>query len=391
MSAARSLRRGAVRVHRWTGLALAGFLVVVAATGAMLPFMDDLERMIAPERYVRPPARPVDWLGLRAVAERRSGGDVDIMPLELSGGAAPAFYPTAKAGRAAPPFDEMVLDPATGREISRARIGDLGAGKAQVLPFLYRLHQQLALGEVGVWLVGIVALAWTVDCFVGFYLTLPVAPPDWWRRWRKAWAVRWPTPSAFRLHFDLHRAGGLWFWAMMFVFAWTGVAFNLPSVYGPVMHALTGFEAPADPPKAAPHTPRLDWAQGLATVRVRAAQAAQARGFRIEREREMRYLRASNRYALGLRTDRDRSDAGENSWVDVDADTGALVSVELPTGERVGNTIDYWLGMIHEASVGGLAVRILVSASGAAIVMVTATGVLIWWRKRDRPRRTRAA
>ena len=41
------------------------------------------------------------------------------------------------------------------------------------MPFIYSLHFKLALGMTGFWIMGIVALVWTLDCFVGFYLTLP--------------------------------------------------------------------------------------------------------------------------------------------------------------------------------------------------------------------------
>ena len=38
-----------------------------------------------------------------------------------------------------------------------------------------RSPYRLALGGLGGWLLGVVALAWTIDCFVGFYLTLPMS------------------------------------------------------------------------------------------------------------------------------------------------------------------------------------------------------------------------
>jgi outer membrane receptor protein involved in Fe transport len=45
--------------------------------------------------------------------------------------------------------------------------------------------------------------------------------------------------STFRVNFDLHRAGGLWTWAMLFVFAWSSVLLNLGTqVYIPVMQQL---------------------------------------------------------------------------------------------------------------------------------------------------------
>ncbi len=42
------------------------------------------------------------------------------------------------------------------------------------MPFIWQLHLSLALGEWGAWVLGI-ALVWTLDCLIGFYLTLPVS------------------------------------------------------------------------------------------------------------------------------------------------------------------------------------------------------------------------
>ncbi len=118
------------------------------------------------------------------------------------------------------------------------------------MPFIYSLHDELALRGGGALILGVVALVWTVDCFVSLWLTFPPAaharrPPGVWvQKWGKAWRVRWPT-RVFKLTFDLHTALGLWLWIMLGVLAWSGVAFNLPEVYQPVTKALFGLdEAP---------------------------------------------------------------------------------------------------------------------------------------------------
>lgn len=41
------------------------------------------------------------------------------------------------------------------------------------MPFVYRLHYSLALDTIGTYAFGIIALLWTLDCFIGAYLTLP--------------------------------------------------------------------------------------------------------------------------------------------------------------------------------------------------------------------------
>jgi uncharacterized iron-regulated membrane protein len=49
---------------------------------------------------------------------------------------------------------------------------------------------------------------------------------SFWARWKPAWLVK-TNASTYRLNFDLHRAGGLWLWGVLLVFAWSSVYMNL--------------------------------------------------------------------------------------------------------------------------------------------------------------------
>jgi hypothetical protein len=77
----------------------------------------------------------------------------------------------------------------------------------------------------------VAALIWTLDCFIGFFLAFPPGRRDnpasvpqnvrrWWWRWKPSWLVRWNS-SQHKVTFDLHRAGGLWLWPLLLVFAWS--------------------------------------------------------------------------------------------------------------------------------------------------------------------------
>ena len=95
--------------------------------------------------------------------------------------------------------------------------GALAQG-VNLMPFIYRLHYSLTLETVGQYFMGIVALAWTQDCFVGICLIFPAPARHtrskrWLSRWWPAWKVRWPGRS-YKPSFYLHRAGGLWPWAI---------------------------------------------------------------------------------------------------------------------------------------------------------------------------------
>lgn len=66
-----------------------------------------------------------------------------------------------------------------------------------------------------------------------------------------------------------------------------------------------------------------------------------------------------------------------------DGVTGALVSVDFPTGENAARTFTSWIVMLHVAGVGGLPYRLVVTLLGLVIATLSVTGVWIWWKKRS--------
>ena len=141
-------------------------------------------------------------------------------------------------------YNQVFIDPASGEELGRREWGAVWPITSESLvSFLYVLHYSLHIPEMwgidrwGLWLMGSVAMLWTIDCFVGFYLTLPMRrAPD------PTVNVPWPASSragggsagsqpgrsrpagsAYRINFDIHRASGLWTWGLLFILAFTGV------------------------------------------------------------------------------------------------------------------------------------------------------------------------
>lgn len=253
------LRPAMVLVHRWVGLAMAGFLLLAGLTGVLLAWYDELEAWISPQLFhIAAPdsgAQPLDPLALRErVQAAYPHAWAAYAPLSREPGRTTVFYlfalPDPATGREAGlPNNQVFVDPYTGQVLGERNWGEISQGLKNLMPFIYRLHYELALGVVGSYAFGIVALLWTLDCFIGVYLTFPApvrsAPgrpagsgKPWLVRWKPSWKVRWHGGS-YKLNFDLHRAGGLWVWGMLFVLAWSSVAFNLSEeVYEPVMHTL---------------------------------------------------------------------------------------------------------------------------------------------------------
>jgi len=385
------VRKFFVWMHRWVGLVLAGFLILEGLTGSVLAFRIPLERAINPQLFGDPlrGGRPLDLATLAERAEAQEpharidyfSVDHDQTYVRVS----PRIDP-ATGGPWPLHFDRVFLDPYTGRELGVRRDGDIGEGPRNLLSFLYALHMNLAAGTAGYWVLGLVALAWTIDCFVSFYLTLPIVLRGFLRRWAPAWRIKVPA-RAVRVNFDLHRAGGLWFWPILFVFAWSSVMFNLEGAYVPVMRALGDYQDAESvmhrPGLHVNASPRLDWRAAQAIGDKALCAVAAAHGIKIIRPYGMAYIEAFGvyTYAVVSSLNVQGGDWGTSVWVD--GDTGEIRDVSLPRGQHNGNTVDTWLRALHFADLHDSVVyRVFVFLLGFVVVTLSVTGIYLWLKKR---------
>lgn len=396
------IRRVFVWLHRWTGLLLAGFLVLVGLTGSLLAFNSELERLISPQLFAasRPGAAPLD---LATLAERAEAlvpqARVESVTISAPDQITVRMTPRKDSATEKPHqlnFDQLFLDPWTGMELGRRMNTDITQGWINFMPFIYDLHWRLALGAAGFWILGIVAVAWTIDCFVGFYLTLPVAVEKFWQRWKPAWLIKWRA-GAYRLNFDLHRASGLWLWAMLFIFAWSSVMMDMRPVYEWGTARLFDYRSPTDEfmsmAQHAKAMPRLDWRAAQAAGERLMTREAEHHGFTAGQPLGLGYIPEFGAYQYEVRSSRDvfeRAPQGGSTAVIFDGDTGVLIELSLPTGERSGNTVESWLYALHMARVFGVPYQIFVCVLGLIVAMLSGTGVYIWWKKRRARKFSRA-
>lgn len=394
-----AFRKQLVVLHRYVGLVMAGFLVIAGLTGALLVWYHELDARFNPQLLrVAPPypdSQPLSPFVLREKVEAAfPSASVNWMMLQRpSTDSTARFFIAPRDNASALSMDEVFVDPYSGDVLGGRRWGDISQGITNVMPFLYRLHYSLALGTIGTWVFGVISLLWMMDCFVGAYLTLPsrrrpasTSPRHFWKRWRPAWKVRWRSRPHKR-DFDLHRAGGLWPWALLFVFAWSSVAMNLyEEVYRPSTGLFLSFqENPlADMPEhASPQPqPQIGWQDGFTAARQHLEKLAADRDFRILALERFAYYPEKNALKLMASTDRDVNQRFGESWLYIDASSGHPLGFYLPTGEAAGDTLTTWLTTLHIAGLGGLPYRVLVTVLGLAIIALSLTGILVWWRKR---------
>ena len=389
-------------MHRYAGLLMAGFLIVTGVTGSALAWKDELEAVMLPAVFrVAPPtpgAAPLDALLLReSVAARFPQAQVSYAPLSAPPGHSMVFY--LRQPEDAPlASDEVFVDPYTGTILGQRRWGEISEGAINLLPFIERLHYALALGDTGLLIFGLIAIVWTLDCFIGAALTFPArlkkrspGSKPWLLRWRPSWLLR-RHGGSYKLVFDLHRAGGLWLWAMLLVFAWSGVAFNLYGAYAAVMHPLFAHQGAEE--VVARHTPspgtQLDWPAARTQGRQLMDALARQHAFTIIEENALAYERALGVYSYNVRSSRDVRAHKGLTTVFFDAASGRQLATWLPTGAASGDTIRSWISALHMASMWGWPFKLFICAMGVLVAGLSVTGVLIWRRKRQGQARAKA-
>lgn len=401
-----SVREVSILLHRWTGLLMAVFLIIVGLTGAVLALEGPLDRLLNPELHGRNPLhRP--RLDLATFAERAEASDPhlrvgyygveeDQVHLVVAGRNNPSTGKPYELG-----YNMLIMDPWSGEILGKTAMEGDWRGpwtwRQKVLPFVYSLHTSLATNTAFGWqFVGFIALLWTIDSFIAFYLTLPRGQGAFWQRWQQAWKVKWKANST-RVHFDLHRAGGLWLWPLLFIFGWSSVMFGLNGVYEPVMKTMFDFvsmeQSIAQNSLPQPLAkPALSWRQAQEAGERAMAEQAALHHFTVERPYGMAYIAEYGAYTYAARTSIDFRRHGWESTVLVDGNTGKLRSVDMARGQHLGNSIGNFLWAIHFADLRDLLpYRIFVSFFGLFLATISYTGVVIWWRKRKARRKAKAA
>lgn len=117
-----------VLVHRYAGLTMAGFLILVGLTGSLLAFLPEINHVLTPHLF--PPGGPTQSMGLGELALKAQAllpqAEVRSVFVDESGSAHLGFEPFEDPATGQPRelgFNQLVLDAATGKEARAARCG----------------------------------------------------------------------------------------------------------------------------------------------------------------------------------------------------------------------------------------------------------------------------
>lgn len=400
-------------VHRWAGLTIAAFLFVSGITGAVISWdheLDDVLNSHLMHVASTGPAIPSFELArrleqarpeLRVTSVRVSAEPGESLRIGVTPRVDPATARQFDLG-----YNQVFVDPVTGAILGQRKWGTVWPiSRETFVSFLYRLHYMLHIPEMwgtdrwGLWLMGVIAIIWTLDCFVGFYLTLPARraarvqraagadrdpSKSFWQRWRPAWKVK-TTGGAYRINFDIHRAFGLWFWALLFILAFTGFSLNLSrEVFEPLMTRISTvtpsvFDTRTPRSRHDPIEPKLGFAEVLAL----GTAEAQRRGW-TESATSIFYTTTYGIYGVQFfPPDADHGVAGGGAKrLYFDGLDGRYLGDRRPW---TGTAADLFMQAqfpLHSGRILGFPGRVLISFMGLATAALSVTGVVIWYRKR---------
>lgn len=387
------MRAALVAFHRWAGLFTALFLFVSGLTGAIISWDHEFDEWLNPHLFETQNSVTSIQLAPLTLARKVEESDtrlrVRYLPLSIESGHTLVVSVGARIDPATGKpyelgFNQLALDPVTAGIQGRRKWGAISLSRENLLPFLYKLHYTLHIPdgwgvEFGLLFMGLVAIVWTLDCVVALWISFPHR-----KTWRKSLRFRW-AQGGHKLNFDLHRSGGVWLWALLLMLAVTSISMNLS---GPVMRPLVSLFSTLTPSVFTNRTPTAltspiepavsrEYAVGVAQTEARRRGWVAPAGSVFYAERYGLY--GVTFFAPG----KDHPDGGlGNPALYIDAISGALAGDRIPGTGSAGDIFMQAQFPLHSGRILGLPGRILISAMGLIVAILSVTGIVIWARKR---------
>jgi uncharacterized iron-regulated membrane protein len=240
-------------------------------------------------------------------------------------------------------------------------------GRRHLMDTLYALHVDLMLGGVGVWFIGLIALAWILDHIVAAALAVPRLS-----KWREALAVHGKVGSLRRL-FDLHRAPGLWVLPITLVIAVSGFCLSWYDESRALVGAFSTLSIRLHeefPDIQRPPT-SLSVEDALLAARRHGTGPADS------------VLILDHKSAYGIRSFDERDiDPYGRLWTYISMSDGRLLGQRHDLGESAGDAFFAWQYPLHSGKAFGLVGRLLIAGAGIGTMVLCVTGVILWWRRR---------
>lgn len=358
------------RIHLWLGLSVGVLFTIIALSGAILVFYNELDSAFnLPATSASQADLAPDYDNALQTLRAAYPDKTRSWRFEVTdnGGVIPARYynPAETAGEDFAPM--MVWLSADGSTVLRRDFWG-----QYFVTWTYNLHFRLLLGKTGGIVVGYLGLACTYLLLSGLIA--------WWPK-----AGQWPKQLRFKrrtnrvgLLYDWHKTLGLISAVPLLLLCITGVMLALPDesrfvlepVFGPSQYAsFQSDNTTSAPPTILPARALTIAEQALPGSKGAWIETPDAEGPR-------------DHYRIRLQADGDPSRRFPHSYVYINGVSGKVMEVFDYHQQGTTNTIMNWLHPLHDGTFFRLAGRLLWTLSG--IVVLALFGLGLWrWRVRN--------
>ncbi len=347
-------------LHSWVGLKLSLLMAFVCLTGTLAVFSHEIDWLLHPEMRVEPSDRTASW-GAMLAAVRTAHPGWKVTRIDAPWGRRFAAAASVRTPEGKLRF--VWIDPHRGTVT-----GDTGWFNAQ--RFLRNTHRHLMLPtRWGVPIVSSLAIALLITFASSF-----VIYKRWWRGF-----FSWPRRERRRRFWgDVHRLAGVWSLWFVLLIALTGLWYLVESLGGDAPAAQARWPAPRAEPA------------GIEPARVDRAIAEAARDWPGLEVGGISLDEAQGRLVIDGQAEawlvRDRANA-----MAFDAEGRLVARVDagqLSVHQRIAEMAD----PLHFGTFGGLATQLLWFMFGAAMTLLSLSGVYLFGLRSAeslRPRRAR--
>lgn len=351
-------------LHLWLGLAAGLIILVVALTGSLLVFEDELENIVFKERHIVVPSS--ERLSADELIHIAEEAFVKKKISRLIISSEPDQSAEVRAGKKGKAMQVAYINPYNGKILYK------GSYQKQFFQQVKNLHRYLLLDKIGKVITGIA-------CVICLFLVIS-GLVIWWpankNAMKQRFKIKW-NASAKRLTWDLHAVSGFYISLLLMIITLTGLVWSYDWVENMIFKLADG-------------KPQKE----IKIKNIAAAKKAEDGILsKIELEMQQIYPYEGN-IAFTLPSKKEMSiSVQKESTVAVvrktdaayfDSKTGILIKKQPYESLTAGSQIRRMILPIHTGSIFGWPTKLLVLIVALFTASMPITGTLIWWNKKKK-------
>jgi len=374
----KSRRKFWLKVHLYLGLFAGVVLVLMGLTGSLLAFGSTLDTWLNPALMRAPVSnentiKPLDDIvsaGLKALPPDGKAINLDFP--RHPGLAFQLWFEQPSPNANYLERHQVFINPFTGLVTGQRLLIDFERPwRDPLMDFILRFHYSLALGSMGMNIVGFIGLALLFSVLTGLIL--------WWPspgKLIKALKIK-RNASYERLNFDLHKTCGFYTAIILVFLILSGVYLIFPD-YGRAL--VNVFSPVAGPWPMYQSTVPKENKKPISLAEVKAITDARFP------DGEYRWIvfpqNDSDVYLVGKREINEVNLKIPYRSLWIDQYSGKILHVRENRTATAGDTFEQWLYPLHSGEAFGLTGQSIILITGLAPLMLYVTGSIRWLQKR---------